>query len=216
MPERIVECKPRPRNRVFVRLSGGRFFTLPDSESLLLNAGRVLSDVEIEKLSRIDQYYRGKEKALRLISIRPRTRHEIKKALEGMETTSAIREGILDELKEAGLIDDVRFAREYVRIKVDVRRLGPHRLKYELKRLGVRASIVNDVLVAEFTEGRQEAIALSLVRRKLGGQKPDEKDARRLHGLLLRKGLDYDVVNRLIYRLMTQSDISNELKEDSE
>ena len=205
MPERVVEYKPRLRNRVYVKLSGGRFFTIPESESLRLRAGTVLSDPEIEKITRIDQYFRGKDKALRLISIRPRTHYEIRTALDGLDIAPAIRQGILGELKETGLVDDVRFAREYVRTKVDVRRLGPHRLRHELKRLGVAPPIVEDAIEAEFTGERQEVLARDIVRRKLGAGKPNEKEVRRLHGLLVRRGIDYEIANRLIYELLTRS-----------
>ena len=203
MPERVVECKPRLRNRVFVKLSGGRFFTIPESESLPLCAGIVLTDPEIEKISRIDQYVRGKDKALRLLSIRSRTRHEMETAIDGLDIAREIRNGILQELEEAGLVDDGRFARDYVRVKVDVRRHGPHRLRADLKKKGVAAAIVNDVLQAEFTGDSQEALARDIASRKLGRAKPDEKAVRRLHGLLLRRGIDYEIVNRLIYELLS-------------
>jgi regulatory protein len=211
MPETVVEWKPRPRNRVFIKLSGGRFFTIPDSETVQLEAGTVLSDEEIEKLARVDQYFRGKEKALRLLSVRPRTRHEIKNALMGLEVVPAIRDGIIGELEENGLIDDARFSREYVRSKIELKGLGPHRLRFELKKLGVRAGIVDDTLQSEFTDEGQEEIAWRVVRGKLRERKPDEKDVRRLSALLRRKGMDYEVINRVTYQLLQESRIEDTL-----
>ena len=205
MSENIVERKPRPRNRVFVKLSGGRFFTVPESETFPLKKGTVLTDEEIERLVRIDQYMRGREKAVRLLSIRARTRYEIRTALDGMEVPQSLRDGIIKELIEQGLIDDTRFAREFVRARVDVKRLGPHRLRFDLKKLGVAAAIVDDVLHEVFSNESQDEIAHDIVRRKLGGRRPDEKDVRRMGGLLRRKGLDYEVINRVLYDLMQQA-----------
>jgi regulatory protein len=204
MSESIIEFKPRPRKRVFIKFSGGRFFTVPEAEAQLLKVGMHLEVEEIERLSRIDQYCRGKDKTLRLIAIRSRTRHELKKTLEAMDLLPAIRGGILGELEEIGLIDDARFAREFVRIKVDLKRLGPHRLRFDLKKLGVGRSIIDDVLNDEFDSAKQEAMAWDLVDNKLGNRTVDEKLVRRIRSLLSRKGLDYEVVNRVTYELLTR------------
>ena len=204
MPERIVERKPRPHERVFLRLSGGRFFTLPESGSEILVPGAMLADEDIERLSRIDQYVRGKDKALRMLALRSRSRHELESALAGMEIEPGVRKGILEELRDLGLVDDVRFAREYAGVRIDLKRLGPHRLKFELAKFGVSSAIVDRVLDESFPSGRQEELAREVVGRRLGSRTPDEKDVRRISGLLRRKGFDYGVINRIAYELLTR------------
>jgi len=205
MPESIVEWKPRPRDRVFIKLSGGRFFTVPAAETQSLEAGATLSDEAIEKLSRIDQYFRGHEKALRLLAIRPRSRREIETALDGIGLLSAIRDGIVLDLKEKGLIDDARFATEFVRNQLELKHLGPHRLRFTLKKRGVSGAIIDDVLAREITEDGQAEAAWQVVRKKIGSKVPDEGDIRRLSGLLQRKGLDYEIINQVMYRLLEES-----------
>ena len=54
MSETIIEWKPRPRNRTFIKLSGGRFFTVPEAEGESLEPGTVLQEEDIKRLSRID------------------------------------------------------------------------------------------------------------------------------------------------------------------
>jgi len=205
MPESIVEWKPRSRDRVFIRLSGGRFFTVPIAETQTLENGATLSDEDIEKLSRIDQYVRGKEKAIRLLALRPRSRWEIKSALDGIGLIPAIRDGVLLELEEKGLIDDARFASEFVRNQIELKLMGPHRLRFTLKKRGVSGSIIDDVLSREVTDSGQEAAVWRLVRKKIGERTPDEGDIRRLSGMLRRKGLDYEIINRVMYQLLQQS-----------
>jgi len=202
MPERIVERKPRPHERVFLRLSGGRFFTVPESGSDLLVPGTMLADEDIARLSRVDQYLRGKDKALRMLCIRSRSRHELDNALAGMEIAPGVRSGILEELRELGLVDDVRFAREFVGARAELKRLGPHRLKFELRKLGVSPAIVDQALDEAFPAGRQEELAWKAVQKKLGSRKPDERDVRRINDLLKRKGFDYGVINHVAYELL--------------
>jgi regulatory protein len=202
MPESIVEWKPRPRNRVFIRLSGGRFFTVPESRTPPLSAGMELSDQDIEQLTRIDEYARGEAKAMRLLSIRPRTKQEISKAFESMGLSRSVRVGIMHDLEARGLIDDAKFAREFVRNRVELRQMGPHRLRFDLKRLGVHESIVDRVLDDEVTESTQETAAREIIRKKLGQRRPTEGDVRRLGAQLRRRGIDYEIINRLMYDLL--------------
>jgi regulatory protein len=202
MPDHVVELKPRPRDKVSVRLSGGRFFTIPAQSAQALSLNMVLSDEDIGRLDRMDQYFRGKEKALRLLSLRARTRREIKTALDKLDLEPSIRDGLVAELEEAGLINDLKFTREYVRVKSEVKRFGPHRLRHDLKRLGVARTVVDEVLEESFDPESQEEMARELVARRIGGDAADEKTVRRIAGLLRRKGYDYEVVNRICYDLL--------------
>ena len=166
----------------------------------------VLSDEDIGRLDRMDQYFRGKDKALRLLSLRSRTRREIKTALEKLELNPSIRDGLVSELEEAGLINDLRFTREYVRIKSEVKRFGPHRLRHDLKRLGVARTIVEEVLEESFDPAAQEEMARELAERRVRGETVDEKTVRRVAGFLKRKGYDYEIVNRICYDLLRRPD----------
>jgi regulatory protein len=201
MPERIAQLKPRPRDRVTVTLSGGRFFTIPAERAASLSEGVELSDDEVARLERVDQYFRGMDKAVRLLSLRARTRYELKTALNRLEIAPPVRDGIVAELEEQGLVDDRRFALEYVRVKADVRAMGPHRLRHDLRKRGVAGETIEAVLGEEFDVERQESMARALVERKVTGP-VDEKTVRRVAGLLRRKGYDYEVVNRISYDLL--------------
>ena len=205
MPDRIVELKPRPRERVRVTLTGGRFFTIPAREAEALAEGAVLSDEDVLRLDWMDQYLRGRDKAMHLLSRRARSRHEVETALSAAGIATSIRVGLLSELEELGLVDDLRFAREYVRVKSDVKRLGPHRLRHELRRLGVRRTIIEDVLAESFDSDAQLRMAREVARRRLGESPVDERAARRLADLLRRKGFDYEVVNSVVYEFLHRS-----------
>ena len=200
MPEHIVERKPRPRDRVVIRLSGGRFFAIPEEAAAELAVGTELSDADIDRLDGVDQSLRGRDKAMRMLSLRARSRREIDDALRALGLRDAVRAGLLAELEESGLVDDVRFAREFVSVKKDVRRLGPHRLRSDLKKLGVSRDVVDGAL-RTFPPDQQEAMARALADRQVGGGEVSEKVVRRIMGMLARKGYDFAVVNRVGYDL---------------
>ena len=200
MPETIIERKPRPRDQVVIRLSGGRFFAIPQAAAEQLAVGAHVSDEDIAHLDGIAQYTNGREKAMRMLAMRSRSKREIDDALRALAIRDTIRAGIVRELEENGLIDDARFAREFVAVKKDVRRLGPHRLRHDLGKLGLaRASV--DAALAEYGATEQETLARTLVEKQLGGSIPNEKSVRRVVGMLRRKGYDYAVVNKIAYDL---------------
>ncbi len=205
MPDRIAELKSRPRDKVVVVLAGGRFFTIPSEQAHSLSLDLELTDAEIDHLDRMDQYFRAHEKALRMVSTRSRTKWEVKKALIGMEISESVRDGILREFVELGLLDDARFTREFVQTKVEVRFMGPHRLRFDLGKLGVHREIIDQVLADELNTESQEATAWALVERKLRRAPLDERSVRRMAALLQRKGFDYEIVNRVSFELLRRS-----------
>ena len=77
MSEIITERKPRPRDRVEIRLSGGRFFAIPQAAAEMLAVGQQLSDEDVLHLDGIDQYTRGRDKAMRMLALRSRSKREI-------------------------------------------------------------------------------------------------------------------------------------------
>jgi regulatory protein len=196
MSEHIVERKPRPRDRVMIRLSGGRFFAIPEEVAAPLSVGAELSDAEIARLDSLDQYLRGRDKVLRMLALRGRSRREVETALRGIGVCDAVLGGIVGEFEEKGLIDDVRFAREFVSVKKDVRRLGPHRLRADLKRLGVGRNEAEGAL-ADYGADEQLTHARTLAERAVRNGPIDEKVVRRVASMLSRKGFDYGVVNRV-------------------
>lgn len=200
MPETVVERRPRPRDRVWIRLSGGRFFAVPEAAAARCAVGAVLSAEDVDHLDRLDQYVRGYDKAMRMLGRRARSRREIEHALRTLGIADAVRKGIVVALEEAGLIDDARFAREFVSVRKETRRAGPHRLRRDLSRLGLNRVVVDRAL-ATYGAEEQETLARALVERTVRSGVIDEKVVRRVVALLKRKGYDYAVVNRVAYDL---------------
>lgn len=205
MPERIVERKPRPRDRVFIRLSGGRFFAIPEEAAAALVVGAELSDDDVDRLDRLGQWIRGRDRAVRLLALRARSKREVEDTLRTMGISDAVRGGIVADLEESGLIDDARLAREFVSIKKDVRHAGPHRLRADMKKRGLRREVVEQAL-SDYGAGEQEAIARALVEKRTGGGPVDERLVRRVTGMLTRKGFDYAVINRIAADLVRRID----------
>jgi regulatory protein len=205
MAETIAHCGPRPRSRFYVRLSGGRSFVIPEMEAAGLHPGRELSAEEIARLEKMDQYLRGRDKVLRLLSIRARSKHELEQALGALHLEPAIIRGIMQEMTDRGLVDDLRFAREFVLARTELKNHGPHRLRGDLKRSGVSRAVIDQAIGEVCTAESQEELAWRAAGRKMGTAKPDVNAVKRLSDHLKRNGFDYEVVNKVVFELLKRA-----------
>ena len=95
---------------------------------------------------------------------------------------------MLEDLEWVGLVDDDRFAREFVRGRVVTRLAGPRAIRAELQRMGVGPNVADAALdeVSDDEAGRARALALKRASRLR--DVPPETAYRRLYSLLLRRG----------------------------
>jgi len=133
------------------------------------------------------------ERALRLLSVRPRSRHELgsRLLLAGFEA-EAVREE-LDRLEAVGLLDDASFARAVAEHQVKVRHAGRRAVFSALAAKGVDRGTIEETLASLGGDEAVRAEELARERaRRLAGL-PPEKAYARLVGLLQRRGYDGSV-----------------------
>jgi regulatory protein len=146
------------------------------------------------------------ERALGLLAVRPRTRHELSQRLRraGFDPEEVNDE--LDRLERVGLIDDAAFATRLAEQRLEIKRAGSRSVAGELRAKGVSADIVEAVIgpLAAGDEDRAGELAAS-VSGRLGGM--DRATAfRRLDSLLLRRGYAPDVARRAARRALDVTD----------
>ena len=145
------------------------------------------------------------ERALRLLSVRPRSRHELSSRLRraGFEAEEVREE--LDRLEAVGLVDDESFARAVAEHQLKVRRAGRRAVFSALAAKGVARSTIDDVLGNIDADEQERAEELAIQRvRSLGGV-PSEKAYARLVGLLQRRGHDPSVARAVARTAIARS-----------
>lgn len=120
---------------------------------------------------------------------RARSRHELADKLKAKDVPDEVAAQLLDRFEEVGLVDDAAFARTWVSQRQSGKGLAKRALAQELRRKGVDDETVRDALDELDPEAEEEAARL-LVRKKLRslGRVDDQTAARRLVGMLARKG----------------------------
>lgn len=179
----------------------------PDPEKLrklqeALNAyaageGPGLIDHEHEKAAA-----KVRERALRLLDQRSRSRHELRERLLDPRRVKEGEDGpdpdlvdeVLDSLTRSGLIDDEAFAREWVRQRFERRGKSSSVLRRELQNKGVSAADRESAL-QQIDESDERELARELARKKARSVKAvpadraeRDKELRRIVGVLARRG----------------------------
>lgn len=201
MAETVTRCEARPRGGVVVELSGGRFFTVPPEAAAELHVGMVVGAEEVDRLERAHRYRSAREKALKLLAVRQRSRREIEEALRRGFDESTSR-GVVQELEEAGLIDDLRFARDYARAKSELKNLGPYRIRRELGQKGVKREFVEKALEECFSGDAEKKAAWRAVEKKLREGLLDVHRVKSISDHLKRKGFDFELVADITHELL--------------
>jgi regulatory protein len=150
-----------------------------------------------------EEYERGREICLRQLSYSARTRAQLATAMRRRGIEDGIAADILSRFETVGLVDDKAFAAAWVDSRHRGRGVGPRKLADELRRRGVDQKLTAESLSA-ITPEEERATALALVEVRLPATRgqPTHRRARRLTGILARKGYSpqvvYDVVREAL------------------
>lgn len=143
-----------------------------------------------------------RERALRLLDQRSRSRHELRERLldprrvkEGEDGPAPeLVDDVLDSLTRSGLIDDEAFAHEWVRQRFEHRGKSTAVLRRELQDKGVSAAERESAL-EQIDEADERELARELARKKARSVKAvpsdraeRDKELRRIVGVLARRG----------------------------
>jgi regulatory protein len=141
------------------------------SESTLaksgLYTGKDLDERAIERIVEADSRERAHQVAVNFISYRPRSSKEIvdKLARKGFSRDLALV--VVDRLTELNLLNDLQFARMFVRDKLLGKPMGKAMLRRKLLEKGIAFQLSERVLKEYVTEASEQEAAKTLAARKM-------------------------------------------------
>ena len=137
--------------------------------------------------------------ALKLLGYRARTVRELREKLEGKKYPAENITEVLAKLQKIGLVDDEKFAVNYVRDKLSISRRGPRRIYFELIKHGVNREIADQATKAiDKDEELETAQSLLQSRQRQWAKLDPLAKKRRAIGLLSRRGFSSGVLSRLL------------------
>lgn len=179
-----------------------------------LEPGGAVGPGVVARLEARDAYHRARERALRLLAIRPRSATEIRAQLARDRVAETAIRAVIADLSADGLLDDMAFARAWIARRTSGSPYGPRRIRWELRERGVPPAVIDRAINEAFADlgdpGQiEERSALTLIRTRLRGYRhlaPDRR-ARRIAALLERRGFS----EATIVRILRMADSAEEL-----
>jgi len=153
------------------------------------------------KLSPEEGRRRTFERAMKLLTARPRSVAELReRLLQGRGATQTAVEEVIKRLREYGYLDDERYAFGYASFKVKQRPLGRKRLERDLMFKKVDDKVAEAALNLVFEEtSEEELIDRALAKRvRLRGRPQTREDAKKLFDHLLRQGFAFELVSEKV------------------
>lgn len=143
---------------------------------------------------RLQRAYRA---ALRLLAHRERSEAELRARLaaKGFDRETVGR--VLEQLQEAGLQDDARFAQALAADAVRSRGLAARAIRGELRRRGIDRALAAEAATRDPHEEEAGARALARKRAAQLASLPAPVRERRVAGLLARRGYPAELCERL-------------------
>ncbi len=200
-----LQAQKRNRKRINVHLDGEFAFGLAATQATQLRVGQQLEDAEIQTLQSHDGRESAYQRALHLLSYRPRSEREIRRNLEAKGFDDIAIDHSLERLRETDLVDDVAFAHYWIEQRQLFRPRGAAMLRYELGQKGVE----RDIIAAALENIDEETLAYQAARRQAARlcHLPQKDFNRRLGSYLARRGFPYSIVREIADRLRDELEV---------
>ena len=139
---------------------------------------------------------------LRLLAASPKSGQELRKKLESKGYSAEAIEQALHSLREQGILDDTRYAKDLMGRLTLGKSVGRHKIAFELKRHGISKKISDGLLETLSNEDETER-ALDQARLKWSSWSSLDplKRKKRLYDFLIRKGYDFQIAQDILQRL---------------
>lgn len=212
----ITEQKRR-KNRRSVYLDGVFAFgcNLNVIAKFRLREGMTLTPEQIAAIREGEVRQECFDRAIDFLSRRLHSRAEMTKKLAKYEYGQAMIDSVLDQLAEMGYLNDRAFAEAKAELAAKYKHHGRNRAMIELARRGVERETARQAVEHVYEAHDSAAVARDLARKKMRSLARLEPYVakRRLFGLLLRRGFDYDTIRPVVEEML--GDIDDDSTRDS-
>ncbi len=199
-----IQQQKRNRKRYTLYFDDGEWIGLFDELIIKhgLRTGREVDTNELAQLAREDDEKKALEMGIRYLGYRSRSQKEMETYLESKGFCQEVIEATICKLQSYGYIDDLAFAKNWVKDRMVTKPMGRSMIKRELIYKGIDEEIIEESLNHinhEEEEERAYALALKYSRR-YRDLEPREQ-LYKLGQALARRGFSWEVIRVATRRL---------------
>jgi regulatory protein len=196
-----VDKIPR-RKEYLVSLSDGTTITALEDHVVrfALAVGTRIGQDTLREIDECCEYARVRESALRLLKVRPRTEHELRRRLGVKQRSPRVLEKLIGDLKREGLVDDRLFADLWIQEKIARASSGRRLIIRDLERKGIERAVIDEQLKRNYDPAREAEIARGVAARKIArlAELPEKVRRQRAFEHLLRRGFEADIASAAV------------------
>ncbi len=200
MDRKITALKVQKKNpdRVSVYIDEKFAFGVSRFVAAWLQTGQVMTEEKILSLQKEDAEEKAFQNALKVLSYRPRSVHEVQKKLKENGFDETVVHAVLERLRKDGLVEDESFARAWVENRTVFHPRSRKLIALELRQKGVPDEVVQNALASgamdDETLAYQSAIQYAHRLKRL--EWPEFR--KKLGAYLLRRGFSFETVSPLV------------------
>ncbi|MCX7767319.1 MAG: RecX family transcriptional regulator, partial [Candidatus Sumerlaeia bacterium] len=196
------------KQKFALQLDNGTILEL-SAETILKNKLRKnqeLSRTEIEKILAEDEFIRALAQASTYLSLRKVSQQQLERYLLRKDFKKEIIQQVIANLNERGLLNDLKFAKLFVKDRLKLKPVGPKKLEIELLKKGVTYDVINTVLEPATAPETQKKLARYWAEKKLRTLKTLERkqQKQKLHNFLMNKGFESEIVSEVIQSILNE------------
>jgi len=147
--------------------------------------------------------------AIKILMRRAHSVSEMKKALARRCKDENRLKSVVERLKRENLIDDARYAKQFVRFRTETRKQGQFRIARELRARGVPDRHIEAALKEAAEDANPAALIRQRIERKLRMTRGeiDERKLASLYRSLLGAGFPADLIRKEIRRITHEEEV---------
>ena len=136
--------------------------------------------------------------AINALARRSYSVHEMRVYLEARAEDKQTVSPVMARLKDHKYLDDARYARQFVRLRAELRKQGAFRIARDLRARGVPDRHIEDAIAERRGESDESAVVRARLARRLKTLRAplDERKKASLYRSLLRAGFSSDTIRR--------------------
>lgn len=164
-----------------------------------------------KQLEQEDNFSKAFSRAVNYLSYSLRSEKEVRDDLVDHEFSLETAVDVIEKLKEMKYIDDLTYAESYTRTAANLNGKGPYNIRQELKKRGVKETIIEQALLEYPMEQRIENGVAAAEKALKRTQRSSSKEANnKVRQSLMQKGFNKDEITEILAQVETEKDEDEE------
>jgi regulatory protein len=211
-----VQKNNKDRYSIFTDSGKGEEYAFSVDEDVLikyqLTKGMELDDLSVTEILYQDDIRKAYNSALHYLSHRMRSEGEVREYLSKKEVPDPIIQEAVNRLYKYKFLDDVDFAKAFVRTQMNTTDKGPEIVKIGLKEKGINVKILEDAMLEYPFELQVEKAERLASKFALKNKKDSSRILKqKLEQFLIRKGYPFSVIQLVMEESVTEKVVEEEL-----